>query len=281
MSPSACPAPRTVTRLTGSACGDRTPTSACPASWTATVASSPGASGLVCRRAEQHAVAGVGEVGGGQYGTAGPDRGQGGLVDQVGQVRARKARGGGGDLVEVGVWAEVLAAGMRVQDGPPFGPAGQRDDDLAVEPAGPRSAGSSASGRLVAASTTTPPDSSNPSISASSWLRVCSRSSLPREAAVVAAGAEGIDLVDEHDRRCAGAGLLEQVPDPGRPHADEHLHEARARDGEEGDVGFARDRAGEQRPSRCRAARPSARRAAPRARPGGSGRGRAGSERPR
>src|SRR5439155_13330022 len=66
------------------------------------------------------------------------------------------------------------------------------------------------------------------------------------EAAVVAAGAEGVDLVDEHDRRCAGAGLFEQVPDPGRPHADERLHEGRARDGEEGDVGFARDRAGEQ-----------------------------------
>ena len=47
-------------------------------------------------------------------------------------------------------------------------------------------------------------------------------------AGVVAAGAEGVDLVDEHDRRAAGAGLLEQVPDPGRPDADEQLHEARA-----------------------------------------------------
>src|ERR1700760_4281287 len=44
---------------------------------------------------------------------------------------------------------------------------------------GRRSAGSRASGRLVAASTTTPPASSNPSLSASSWFRVCSRSSLP------------------------------------------------------------------------------------------------------
>src|SRR5256885_794442 len=51
--------------------------------------------------AEQHAVAGAGEVGGGEPGTAGPYRGDGGLVDQVGQVgqvRAGESGGGGGDL---------------------------------------------------------------------------------------------------------------------------------------------------------------------------------------
>jgi hypothetical protein len=48
--------------------------------------------------------------------------------------------------------------------------------------------------------------------------------------AVVTAGTEGIDLVDEDDRRRERAGLLEQIPDPGRSDADEHLHEARARD---------------------------------------------------
>mmetsp|Transcript_16699 Transcript_16699/g.40958 ORF Transcript_16699/g.40958 Transcript_16699/m.40958 type:complete len:426 (+) Transcript_16699:849-2126(+) len=44
---------------------------------------------------------------------------------------------------------------------------------------GRSSALSSTSGRLVAASTITPVLPSNPSISVSSWLRVCSRSSLP------------------------------------------------------------------------------------------------------
>ena len=43
-------------------------------------------------------------------------------------------------------------------------------------------AGSSVSGRLVAAMTTTPVAGSKPSISASSWLRVCSRSSLETSA---------------------------------------------------------------------------------------------------
>src|SRR6185312_8035376 len=94
VSPRACPAPRTVTRLTGSACGDSVATRAWPASWTATVASSPGAGGP---GAEQDAVAGTVEVGGDQGGPAGPDRGDGGLVDQVGQVRAGESGGGRGD----------------------------------------------------------------------------------------------------------------------------------------------------------------------------------------
>ena len=47
-------------------------------------------------------------------------------------------------------------------------------------------AGSRTSGRLVAARTTTPAEGSNPSISASSWLRVCSRSSLDTTAPVPA-----------------------------------------------------------------------------------------------
>src|SRR6185437_5140288 len=86
--------------------------------------------------AEQDPVAGGVEVGGGQGGAAGPDRGDGGLVDQVGQVRAGESGGGGGDLVQVGVRVEGLAAGVGGQDGGPFGPVGQRDDDLAVKPAG-------------------------------------------------------------------------------------------------------------------------------------------------
>src|SRR5580693_9869538 len=74
--------------------------------------------------AEQHAVAGPVEVGGGQGGPAAPDRGDRGLVDQVGQVRAGKSGRGGGHLVQVGVGAEGLAAGVGGQDGAPFGPVG-------------------------------------------------------------------------------------------------------------------------------------------------------------
>ena len=58
--------------------------------------------------------------------------------------------------------------------------------------------------------------------------------------------ADGVDLVDEDDGRRVGLGLLEQVADPGGAHADEHLHEVGAGDGEERHAGLAGDGAGQQ-----------------------------------
>ena len=89
---------------------------------------------------------------------------------------------------------------------------GAVDDDLAVEAAGPqqrrvedvgpvrrRRAGSR---RCVW---------SKPSISTSSWLSVCSRSSWPPPSAGAAVAADRVDLVDEDDRRRGRLRLLEQV----------------------------------------------------------------------
>ena len=196
--------------------------------------------------AEQHAVAGGGEVGGGQGGAAAPDRGDGGLVDQAGQVRAGEAGGGGGNLVQVGVRAEVLAAGVGGQDGGPFGPAGQRDDDLAVEPAGAAQRGVQGVRPVGGGQHHHPGGVLEPVHLGEQLVQGLLPLVAAAEAAVVAAGAEGVDLVDEDDRRAAGAGLLEQVPDPGRPQADEHLHETRARHREERDAGLAGDRPGQQ-----------------------------------
>ena len=56
---------------------------------------------------------------------------------------------------------------------------GQRHDDLRSKRPGRSSAGSRMSGRLVAAMMTMPSEVSKPSISASIWLSVCSRSSWP------------------------------------------------------------------------------------------------------
>ena len=103
--------------------------------------------------------------------------------------------------------------------------------------------------------TTTPVAGSKPSISASSWLRVCSRSSLetidpPRRLA------DGVDLVDEDDRRGPLAGIGEQVPDPRRPHPDEHLDEARAGQGQEGHLGLAGHGPGHEGLAGAREARP-------------------------
>ena len=116
---------------------------------------------------------------------------------------------------------------------------------------GRSSAGSRTSGRLVAARTTTSSFRSKPSISESSWFSVCSRSSLPPPGRCRAT-TDGVDLVDEHDGRRALLGLLEEIAHPSRAHADEHLDELRAADGEERDARFAGDRAGQQRLARAR-----------------------------
>ena len=59
--------------------------------------------------------------------------------------------------------------------------------------------------------------------------------------------ADRVDLVDEDDRRRVGLGLLEQIADPGRTDADEHLDEVRPGDRVERHPGLAGDRPGQQR----------------------------------
>src|SRR5437763_734856 len=58
--------------------------------------------------------------------------------------------------------------------------------------------------------------------------------------------ADGVDLVDEDDARRVLLSLLEEIAHAGRTHADEHLHEVGARDGEERNPRLARDGAREQ-----------------------------------
>jgi hypothetical protein len=62
-----------------------------------------------------------------------------------------------------------------------------------------------------------------------------------------ALAADRVDLVDEQDAGRMLLGLLEHVANPGSAHADEHLDEVGARDGEKRHLGLAGDRTGEQR----------------------------------
>ena len=111
---------------------------------------------------------------------------------------------------------------------------------------GRSSAESSTSGRLVAASTTTPSVPVKPSISVRIWLSVCSRSSHAADAAAAAGPADRVQLVDEDDRRGGLLRRVEQVADPGRADTDDHLDELGRRHVEERHVGLAGDRAGQQ-----------------------------------
>ena len=112
---------------------------------------------------------------------------------------------------------------------------------------GRSSAGSSTSGRLVAAIRMMPSFASKPSISTSSWLSVCSRSSLPppRPAPRWRPTASISSM-----KMMQGAFFLacsNMSRTRARADADEHLDEVGAGNGEERHVGFARDRARDQR----------------------------------
>src|SRR3979490_2549672 len=112
---------------------------------------------------------------------------------------------------------------------------------------GRSSAGSSTSGRLVAAIRITPSLASKPSISTSNWFSVCPPPAFPPPRAGAEVAADGVDFVDEDDAGRVLLGLFEHVPDTRGADADEHLDEVRARGREERNIGPARDRARDQR----------------------------------
>ena len=77
---------------------------------------------------------------------------------------------------------------------------------------------------------------------------------VPAAQARAALAAHRIDLVDEDDGGSCGFGLLEEVTHAACAHAHEHLHEVRARDGEERHAGLARHGLGQKRLARSRRA---------------------------
>ena len=113
---------------------------------------------------------------------------------------------------------------------------------------GRSSAGSRMSGRFVAPMTTMPASPPKPSISTSSWLSVCSRSSLPWPMPAPRLRPGGVELVDEDDRR----RHLARLARTGRGRGPRRRRRATRRTPtpetrEEGRVGLARDGPGEQR----------------------------------
>ena len=76
----------------------------------------------------------------------------------------------------------------------------------------------------------------------------------PHHARCGTAFADGVDLVDEDDRRRIFFRLLEEVADTCGADTDEHLDEARTGDGEEGNVRLSRNGFGQQRFTGTRAA---------------------------
>ena len=177
----------------------------------------------------------------------------GGLVDQVGQVSPREPRGRPGHRVEVDIGGQVLALDVNRQDGGPFGLIGQGDLHLAIE------ATRSKQGRIehlgsVCRGHDHHPGSGIEAVHLRQELIQGLLSLVIGDDRATSALADGVDLVDEDDRRGPLARIGEQVPHAGGPHPDEQLDEARASEGQEGHPRLAGHRPGHERLARSRGA---------------------------
>ena len=202
-------------------------------------------------------------------------RGQRRLVGEVGEVGADHAGRRRGDAVEVDVVGERQRARVDLEDLAPAVLVGRRHDTRRSKRPGRSSAESRISGRLVAPSTITATSDSKPSISVRIWLSVCSRSSLPppKPDAAGARAPDGVELVDEDDRRRGLLGGLEEVAHARGADADDRLDELRRRDREERHPRLARHGLGQQRLAGAGLAREQHAARDPPAELAGSGRG--------
>ena len=119
---------------------------------------------------------------------------------------------------------------MRGQDGAAFGPVGQRDDDLAVETAGPAQRGIQGIGPVGGGQHHHPAGLVESVHLGEQLVQGLLPLVMPAAEAGAAVAADGVDLVHEDDARLVLLGLLEQVADAARADADEHLDEVRAGD---------------------------------------------------
>ena len=160
-------------------------------------------------------------------------RPQGGLVHQVGQVRAHAPGGGQGDLLQVHVLGQLDLPGVDLKGGHAPGQVGPVNGDAPVKAAGPQQGLVQHLGPVGSAQD----DHALAGVKAVQLGQQLVQGLLPLVVAahaVVPGLADGVDLVDEDDAGGHFAGLFEQVADTGRAHAHEHLHKVRAADGEEG-----------------------------------------------
>ena len=169
------------------------------------------------------------------------------LVDQVREIGAREPRRAARDLPQIDVRrrARPSARGSRRICSRPFR-SGLPTVTWRSKRPGRSSAGSRMSGRLVAAMTTMPWLGAKPSISTSSWLSVCSRSSwlseLPPRLRPTASSSSMKMMHDWMAPR-----VLEQLADARGADAGVHLDEVGAAREQERHARLAGDRARQQR----------------------------------
>ena len=139
------------------------------------------------------------------------------LVRDVGQVGAGQPGGLARDEVKVDVGREGLAPRVNSQDLLAAGEIRRRDEDLAVEPAGPEQGRvevlepvrSTHDDHLAALAPVEPVQLDEQLVQRLVLL--------PVEAAAHPLHSDGVELVDEDDRRSVVPGLLEELPDAAAP----------------------------------------------------------------
>ena len=175
-----------------------------------------------------------------------PGRGDGRLVDQVGQIGAGEAGGESGDLVQIDIAADPDFADVHLEDGDAAALVGTVHQHLPVEPPCPQQRRIEDFGPVGGGQQ----DDADRGIEAVEFGKQLVQGLLllvvAAEGAGRSAASERVELVDEDDAGRGLARLLEQIADPGGADADEHLHELGAGNREECDPGFAGHGAGEQ-----------------------------------
>ncbi len=180
------------------------------------------------------------------------DAQQRGLVDHVRELGAAEARSLARHLLQRGVWRQRPLAAMQAQDLQAPVHVRHVDHDLAVE--APR-----AQQRRVEDVGAVGRAHHDEAAVAREAVHL-DEDLVERLLALVVALADaraalapgGVELVDEDDRRRGLARLAEQVAHAGSADADERLDEVRARQREEGRVGFARRPPWRAASCRCR-----------------------------
>src|SRR5665811_1706214 len=168
------------------------------------------------------------------------------LVQDVGQVGTGETRRPSGHRKQVDASGQRLALAMHLQDAVASDHVGCIDRDLAVEAARAQEGGVK-DVRSVGGSDQDDVGLDVEAVHLDEELveRLLTLIVATAEAGATVA-ADGIDLVDEHDRGGVGLGLFEQVAYPGGTDADEHLDEVRTGDRVERHGSLARDGARQQ-----------------------------------
>ena len=192
-------------------------------------------------------VLGLLELGLGHHALVAARGGQGGLVDEVHQVGAGETGRAAGDGLQVDIRRQRHLADVNLEDLFAADDIRIRHHHLAVEAAGAQQR------RIEHVGTVGRRDQDHAFIGFEA-VHLDQQLVQGLLALVIAAAETGaamaadrVDFVDEDDAGRVLLGLLEHVTDAAGADADEHLDEVRTRDREERHVGFAGDRARDQR----------------------------------